>query len=145
MDVPTCPGSTQEGPCLPVPASPSPLWTARPQAGIPQGSGSLGVRQAMHRLRNSSKAQSLPSSASQRSLMESEGHPVSRINFALWCQSRVVQFIMGFNPCYSRCSYSNLTFYPPVITEIVFPPSVSFYSLLWLLLSLSSFAFTYTC
>lgn len=76
--------------------------TAQPRAGTPQGPGSLSAWQALHRVRNSSTAQSPRSSVSQRSLMESEGHPVSRINFALWCQSRVVQFIMGFNPCYSR-------------------------------------------
>lgn len=69
----------------------------------PHGSGSLSARKAMHSLRNSSKARGPLSPASQHRLMESEGHPVSRINFALWCQSRVVQFIMGFNPCSSRC------------------------------------------
>lgn len=96
-------GARRMGPaclCQLPPARPAQPW---PRAGTPQGSGSLSVRQAMNRPRNNSKAQSPLSSASQCSLMESEGHPVSRINFALWCQSRVVQFMMGFNPCYSRC------------------------------------------
>lgn len=97
LDVPTSPGSTYE--VLP-PACCAQPW---PRAGTPQGSSSLSVRQAMHRLRSSTKAQSPLSSVSQHSLVESEGHPVSRINFALWCQSRVVQFIMGFNPCYRKC------------------------------------------
>ena len=86
-----CPGQLAQPPC-----------TAQPRAGTPQGPGSLSAWQALHRARDSSTAQSPRSSVSQRSLMESEGHPVSRINFARWCQSRVVQFIMGFNPCYSR-------------------------------------------
>lgn len=131
--VPACP-------CQLPPAHPAQPW---PQAGTLQGSGSLSVGQATNRLRNSSKSQSPLSPASQRSLMESEGHPFSRINFALWCQSRVVQFIMGFNPCYSRCKYQQFDIFPPAITEIVFPALVSFYSLLWLLPSLSNSAFTH--
>jgi len=78
--------------------------------------------------------------------MAFEAHPVIRINFALWCQSGVVQLNMGdLIPIYSRCNKSTICGASSAITEIIFFNAVVyFYRLLWLLQSLSNSTSTYT-